>query len=132
MKKLVVFRRHKYEVHRIKWKIMITTLFYFITTGGIKWVLYQSFSCGSLKFEPLSYFIPILNQIARVLPIRPDRINIFNDFSKEWVAHASHKVILISIYIFNFVILFYHFTNIVSTKCRNNTAEDQLTHLKMK
>ena len=48
LKKLVILRKHKYEVHKIEWKIMLTTLFYFITTGLIKWLLYISFSLGSL------------------------------------------------------------------------------------
>ena len=41
MKKLVVLRRHKDEVHRVCWKITILTLFYFITSGGIKWFIYR-------------------------------------------------------------------------------------------
>ena len=50
MKKLVVLRRHKDEVHRICWKITAVTIFYFITSGGIKWFIYRSFTIGSFHF----------------------------------------------------------------------------------
>ena len=132
MKKLVALRRHKDEVYRICWKITILTLFYCSTCGGIKWFIYRSFSVGSIKFELLTLFEPILSQVAKVIPINPYGHHLYQDFDKHWVAHASHKVILVGIFSFNIVILIYHFTNLFSKKCNESSASNEPTHKKMK
>ena len=62
-------------------------------------------------------FVPILNQVAKIIPIQPNKIFLFDDFDKSWVAHASHKVILVAIFSYNIVILYYHFSNLGSKKC---------------
>jgi hypothetical protein len=132
MKKLVDLRRHKYEMNRIQWEVKIITLFYFIKTGLIKWFLYQSFAVGSLHFELLTYFMPLLTQLAKILPIQPDKIHLFHDFDKEWVAHTSHRVILIALLAFNFSIVLYYLTNIIFKKCNQYRAAKQPTFKKMK
>ena len=76
-------------------------------------------------------FNPILIQVAKILPIQPGKIHLFHDFDKAWVAHASHKVILVGIFSFNVVILLYHFTNLIAKKCNESSAANEPTQHKM-
>ncbi len=131
IKRLVVLRRHKYEVNRIKWEIIIITLYYLVVTGFIKWIIYRSFSIFGIHIELLTIFLPFLNQLAKIMPIRPDKIHLYHEYNKEWIAHASHKVIIIAIFSYNLAIFLYHLLKQISRKCSESSAEKKPTQKKM-
>lgn len=82
MKRLVSVRRHEYEFEKIESQIIIITLFYFLKAGLIKFVIYRIFSIGSLHIKVLSAFMPILMQMKAILPIAPENLHGFDDFSR--------------------------------------------------
>ena len=71
--------------------------------------------------------MPLLKAFAKIIPIRPDRIKIRYDFDSEWVAFSSHKLMLIAMLSFNFSIVLYHFSKIISRKWGKWKAASQPT-----
>lgn len=129
--RLVKFRRHKYMFYQIKWEIVIITLFYFIKTGFIKIFIYRSFHLAGMHIELLSMFQPLLQQVSKIVPSRPDFIHLYHDFDAKWVAHASHKIILIGMVSFNIPILLFFLNNFVTRRCKESKARTMPTQSQM-
>jgi hypothetical protein len=70
--------------------------------------------------EILPIFMPLLNLLATFMPIRPDKIHLFPNFDDEWVAHTSHKIVLIGFFSFNFSILIYFLSKFIGRRCRES------------
>ena len=85
------------------------TFFYFIKAGLIKWFIGMRFHVFGCSIELLTAFLPFLHQVAKIMPISPDKMPVYEDFGPDWVAHTSHKIILIGLLSFNFSILLYYF-----------------------
>lgn len=76
-------------------------------------------------------FLPILNEIKLIIPIVPNEIDIFKDFTQEWVMHASRKVILIALIAFNLSIIIPFVKSFVGHYRRKAKAAKQITQARM-
>lgn len=108
MKKLVAVRRHKDSFDKMEWQIIIISLFYFIKAALIPLLIYRSFDIFGYEFDLLHIYLPILSALGSTFHINAELMHSYPSFSPEWVAHASHNVIIIAIISFNFTII-YHF-----------------------
>lgn len=128
MKYLIKFRKHSYEINKIETQIAIVTLFYFLKAGLIKFVMYINFSFGNgHTFALLDVFMPVLKFLANYLPIHPESIHTYEDFEREWVAHTSHQIVLISIISFNLSILVVFLQHALSKALNRCRARAQAT-----